>query len=95
MAGRLTVSVEVIEDGQAGLRLSPLLDLLPVVWLRPGRSEAPSAGPVVEGGTVGRAETSLVGRPEPPVDVLREEVGPVAAVKVTQAARGPEVGHVA
>ena len=49
----------------------------------------------MEGGTVGWAETSLVGGPEPPVDVLREEVGPVAAVKVTQAARGPEVGHVA
>ena len=49
----------------------------------------------MEGGAIGRAETSLVGGPEPTVDVLREEVGPVAAVKVTQAARGPEVGHVA
>ena len=49
----------------------------------------------MEGGAIGRAETSLVGGPEPPVDVLREEVGPVAAVKVAQATRGPEVGHVA
>ena len=49
----------------------------------------------MEGGAIGRAETSLVGGPEPTVDVLREEVGPVAAVKVAQAARGPEVGHVA
>ena len=49
----------------------------------------------MEGGTVGGAETSLVRGPEPTVDVLREEVGPVAAVKVAQAARGPEVGHVA
>ena len=32
---------------------------------------------------VGWAETSLVGGPEPPVDVLWEEVGTVATIKVT------------
>ena len=36
----------------------------------------------------------LVGGPEPAVDVLGEEVGAVAAVKVAQATRCPEVRHV-
>ena len=72
-----------------------LLDLFSVVRLRPRWAEPSSAGPVVESGSIGWTEASLVCRPEPTVDVLREEVGPVAAVKVTQAARGPEVGHVA
>ena len=32
--------------------------------------------------------------PEPAVDVLGEEVGPVAAVEVAQAAGSPEAGNV-
>ncbi len=40
---------------------------------------------------VGGRESGLVGRPEPAVDVLGEEVGSVAAVKVAQTARGPDV----
>jgi len=89
------VSIEVVQDGQAGLRLPALLDLLPVVRLGPGWVEAPCGRPVVEGGpAVCGREPGLVGRPEPAVDVLGEEVGSVAAVKVTQTARGPEVRHV-
>ena len=72
-----------------------LLDLFSVVRLRPRWAEPSGAGPVVEGGAIGRAETSLVGGPEPSVDVLREEVGTIAAVKVTETARGPEVRNVA
>ena len=47
-------------------------------------------------GTVGvsGSQPSLVGRPEPPVDVLGEEVRPVTPIEVAEAARGPEVGHV-
>jgi len=87
-----TVSVEVIEDGHAGLRLSSLLDLLPVVRLGLGRGEASSAGPVVEGGpAVSGGQASLVGGPEPAVDVLGEEVRSVTSIEVTETAGGPEV----
>ena len=72
-----------------------LLDLFSVVRLGPRWAEASSAGPVVEGGTIGWTETSLVRRPEPSVDVLWEEVGTIATVKVTETARGPEVRNVA
>ena len=89
----LTVSVVIVQHGHAGLGLSVELGLLPVVRLLP--AEAPGVRPVVEGPAgVGGRHRHLGGRPEPAVDVLREEVGSVAAVKVTQTARGPEVRHV-
>ena len=49
-----------------------------------------------EGGGGRRREggTDLVSRPEPTVNVLREEVGPVAAVKITEPAGRPEVRNV-
>ena len=47
------------------------------------------------GSAVGWRQPGLVGRPEPAVQLLREEVGTVAAVEVTESAGGPEVGHVA
>ncbi len=43
---------------------------------------------------VGGGEPGLVGGPEPAVDVLGEEVGAVAAIKVAQAAGSPEVLHI-
>merc|ERR1740129_1355442 len=89
------VPVEVVQHCHARLRLTVLLNLFSVVWLRPRRAETSSAGPVVEGGTIGWTETSLVCRPEPTVDVLREEVGTVATIKVTETAGGPEVRNVA
>ena len=49
----------------------------------------------MEGGTIGWTETSLVCRPEPSVDVLWEEVRPVATVKVTETTGGPEVRNIA
>ena len=72
-----------------------LLNLFSVVWLRPRGAETSSAGPVMEGGTIGWTETSLVCRPEPSVDVLWEEVRPVATVKVTETTGGPEVRNIA
>ena len=72
-----------------------LLDLFSVVRLGPRWAEASSAGPVVESGSIGWTEASLVCRPEPTVDVLWEEIGTIAAVKVTETARGPEVRNVA
>ncbi len=45
-------------------------------------------------GAVCGAQPVLVGGPEPAIDVLGEEVGLVAAVEVTKAARGPEVLHI-
>ena len=49
----------------------------------------------MEGGlAVGGREPGLVGGPEPPIDVLGEEVGTVAAVEVAQTPGGPEVGHI-
>ena len=69
------------------------LSFLSVVWLL--YTQPPSVGPVVEGpGGVGGGHGHLGGGPEPAVDVLGEEVGPVAAVKVTETAGGPEVRHV-
>ena len=88
----LTVSIEVVEDGHAGLLLPALLGLLPVVWLGPARP--PGVAPVSELRPVGWAHLHLVGGPEPPVDVLGEEVGTVAAVEVAQTPGGPEVGHI-
>ena len=88
----LTISIEVVEDGHAGLLLPALLGLLPVVWLGPSRP--PGVAPVSELRPVGGAHLHLVGGPEPPVDVLGEEVWPVAALEVTQTTRGPEVCHV-
>ena len=76
-------------------KVNYLLNLFPVVRLRSRGAETSGAGPVMEGGTIGRTETSLVCRPEPSVDVLREEVRAVATVKVTETTRGPEVRNVA
>ena len=77
--GLLTVSVVVVEDGHAGLRVSVELSLLPVVRLR--HPEAARVGPVVEGAAgVGGRHGGLGGGPEPAVDVLGEEIGSVTAV---------------
>jgi len=90
-----SIAVEVVEDGQAGLSVTVLLDLFSVIWLSAWRVESSSEGPVVEaGGRVGGAEPGLVSRPEPSVDSLGEEVGSVTAVEVAKSARSPEVGHV-
>jgi len=89
----LTVSIVVVEDRHTGLRLSVELGLLPVVWLRD--SQTAGVGPVVEGaGGVGGRHGGLGGGPEPPVDVLGEEVRSVTAVKVTFSPGGPEVRDV-
>ena len=89
----VTVSVVIVEDGHAGLGVPVELGLLPVVGLLD--AQPPGVGPVVEGPAgVGGRHGHLGGGPEPAVDVLGEEVGPVAAVEVTKTARGPEVGHV-
>jgi len=90
-----SVPVEVVQHCHAGLGLTVLLNLFSVVRLRSRGAETSSAGPVMEGGTIGWTETSLVGRPEPPVDVLWEEVGAVATIKVTETTGGPEVRNVA
>merc|ERR1719460_1479968 len=89
------VPVEVVQHCHAGLCLAVLLNLFSVIRLRSRGAETSSAGPVVEGGTIGWTETSLVRRPEPSVDVLREEVRPVATVKVTETTGGPEVRYIA
>jgi len=78
-----TVVVEVVEDSHA--RLSALA----VIGL-PG-AVAAGVGPVVEPAVgVGRGKLDLVGRPEPSVDVLGEELRAVAAVKVAQTSGRPE-----
>ena len=57
-----------------------------------GDRDLPSGGgPVVEPVAVGGRHFGLVGAPEPAVDVLGEEAGGVAAVKVAEPARRPEV----
>jgi len=89
-----TVSVEVVQDCHERLRLASLLVLFPVVWLSARGLVSSGTGPIVESIAVCGRETGLVGGPEPPVDVLGEEVGPVAPVEVTEATGGPEVGHV-
>jgi len=89
-----TVSVEVVQDRHARLRLASLLVLFPVVWLSARGLVSSGTGPIVESIAVCGRETGLVGGPEPPVDVLGEEIGPVAPVEVTEATGGPEVGHV-
>ena len=49
--------------------------------------------PVMELSPISWPHLDLVRWPEPAVDVLREELWLVAAVKVAFPARGPEVGH--
>ena len=44
--------------------------------------------------TMSRMAAHLVSGPEPPIDVLGEEVWPVAALEVTQTTGGPKVCNV-
>jgi len=90
-----SISIEVIENSHTGFCFSTLLNLFSVIWLSFWWVETSSSRPVMEG-TVGvsRSQPSLVGRPEPPVDVLGEEVRPVTPVKVTQTSRSPEVWNI-
>ena len=50
-----------------------------------------SMRPVVESASVGGVETCLVGGPEPSVDVLGQKVLAIAAVKVAETTRRPDV----
>ncbi len=85
------ILVEVVHDGQAGLATDAVVRLGPAV--------AAGVGPLMEApvdplGAVGWGEPGLVGGPEPAIDVLGEELRLVTAVKVTEAARGPEKSHI-
>jgi len=87
------VPVVVVQHGHAGLGLPVELDLLPIVGLSARWSKPASGGPIVEPGAVGRWHGDLVCRPEPAVDVLGKQVGPVATIEVTETAGCPEVWH--
>ena len=83
------VSVEVVEDGQAGLVVFPLHQELPVVWLRlPG---SPRGAPGSGNSALSAAEPHLGAGPEPAVDDGGLEVRPLTAIKVTFPPRGPEI----
>lgn len=49
--------------------------------------------PIVEGSAISGVKPGLIGRPEPSVDFLGEEVGTIATIKVAQTARCPDVLH--
>ena len=87
------VPVVVVEHGETGLGVPAQLLLLPVVGLLARRPPPPGVGPGVEPRPIGRRHRHLRGRPEPPVYVLGEKVGPVAALKIAESARSPEVGN--
>lgn len=90
-----SISVEIVQNSQARLGVTVLLDLLSVVGLSAWGVESSGEGPVMEGTRrVGRGQSSLVSRPKPSVNVLGEEIRTVASVKVAKSARGPEIGHV-
>ena len=72
-------------------KVNYLLNLFPVVRLRSRGAETSGAGPVMEGGTIGRTETSLVCRPEPSVDVLGFEVWTITTIEVTKSSGSPDV----
>jgi len=85
-----SVSIEVIEDGHASFLLSTL-PMFPVVRLS---NPVPSSmRPVIELVAVSRGHFHLVGRPEPSVDQLWEELGLVTTVKIALATGRPEKGH--
>jgi len=92
-----TVLVQVVQDSKAGLRGLVDVELgivglwcLGVAGLRPGH-EGPARGLFVGG-----RDLLVRGGPEPAVEVDGVEVSPGrAAVKVTQASRGPDVCDVA
>ena len=83
------VSVEVVEDGQAGLVMFPLHQELSVVrlWLPGSSGGAPgSSNPALPA-----AQPHPGAGPEPAVDDGGLEVRPLTAVKVTFSPGGPEI----
>lgn len=67
------------------------LNTYPVVRLR--FADAAALGPVVLLAVGGRRQLLQLSGPEPAVDLVRQQVWAVAALEVTQTARGPNVFH--
>lgn len=87
----LSVVVEVVQDGQAGLVVS--LGRLAVVRLR--LSVSAGVAPVAVVSLAGRADLRAGSGPEPSVLVGRLQIGSVAAREIALPARGPDVADVA
>lgn len=83
-----SVVVEVVQDGQAVLGGTTLLQLAVV---RLGLSDAAVLGPVVLVAHRRRGQLLQLGGPEPAVHHDRLQVRPVAALEVTEPAAGPDV----
>ena len=86
------VSVEVVEDGQAGLVMFPLHQELSVVWL--GLPGSPRGAPGSGNSALSAAEPHPGAGPEPPVHCRGLEVLAIAALEVAEPARGPDVREV-
>ena len=86
------VTVDVVQQAQTGL-LAAVDVLLSVVWL--GNLEVAGGGPGLVGpggrGGVGGGDLLVRSGPEPAVNTDRLQVLPVAALEVTEPARGPDV----
>ena len=86
------VTVDVVQQAQTGL-LAAVDVLLSVVWL--GNLEVAGGGPGLVGpggrGGVGGGDLLVRSGPEPAVHTDRLQVLPVAALEVTEPARGPDV----
>uniref|UniRef100_A0A8D9BSQ0 Uncharacterized protein n=1 Tax=Cacopsylla melanoneura TaxID=428564 RepID=A0A8D9BSQ0_9HEMI len=95
MAGNVvpfdTVLVEVVQDGQTGFVVT--LSSLSVVRL--SLSKTTSGGPVPCVSLSSGSNLGTTAGPEPSVHIGGLQVGSVATVEVTFAARGPDVTHVA
>ena len=86
------VTVDVVQEAQTGL-LAAIDILLRVVWL--GDLEVAGGGPglVRPGGRggVGGCDLLVGSSPEPAIHTDGLQIFPVAALEVTEAARGPDV----
>ena len=87
-----SVTVDVVEESQTGL-LAAVDILLGIVGL--GNLQVAGWGPGLVGpggrGGVGGGDLLVGSSPEPAVDTDGLQVLPVAALEVTEAARGPDV----
>lgn len=85
-----SVVVELVEDGEAVLGRSALLQLAVV---RLGLADTARGGPVVLVSLGGRGQFLQHGRPEPAVDADGLQVCTLAALEVTDSAGRPDIFH--
>lgn len=85
-----SVVVELIENRKTIFRSTSLNGLTIVrLWL----ANAAAFGPIILVTFVGRCELLQLGGPEPAIDMKGLQIGPITALEIAKATRGPDVLH--